>query len=217
MITFTTAASVSGIAQEGQLLTALGEVDDPMATITYQWQENINGTWTDIPGATSQTFTVVEADEGNALRAVETATEDGHLGDVDERPTAAMTDITLAFTSDASIDNTAPRVGETLSAVNGSLNDTDAAVTSYQWQRSINSTWTDIPGATSQTYTVVMDDGANQLHDSATTRCLRARACSAKRAPLRSRSRRRRTSIPAPSPRCLRLTTAAGPWRTRRS
>jgi hypothetical protein len=36
MTTFTTPASVSGVAQEGQLLTALGEVDDPMATITYQ-------------------------------------------------------------------------------------------------------------------------------------------------------------------------------------
>ena len=66
MITFTTPASVSGLAQEGQLLTALGEVDDPLAPITYQWQENISGTWTDIPGATSLTYTVVEADEGNA-------------------------------------------------------------------------------------------------------------------------------------------------------
>ena len=40
MITFTTPASVSGNAQEGQMLTALGAVDDPTATITYQWQEN---------------------------------------------------------------------------------------------------------------------------------------------------------------------------------
>jgi len=77
MVTFTTPASVSGVAQEGQLLTALGAVDDPMATITYQWQENISGTWTDIPGATSQTYTVVEADEVNALRVVETATDGG--------------------------------------------------------------------------------------------------------------------------------------------
>jgi hypothetical protein len=134
-----------------------------MATITYQWQENISGTWTDIPGATSQTNTVIEADEGNALRVVETATDGGTSAMSTSAPTAAVTDITLAFTSGASIDNTAPRVGETLSAVNGLLNDTDASVTSYQWQRSINGTWTDIPGATSQTYTVVRDDGANQL------------------------------------------------------
>jgi hypothetical protein len=163
MTTFTTPASVSGIAQEGQLLTALGEVDDPMATITYQWQENISGNWTDIPGATNQTYTVIEADEGNALRVVETATDGGTSATSTSAPTAAVTDITLGFTSGASIDNTAPKVGDTLSAVNGSLNDADASVTSYQWQRSINGTWTDIPGATSQTYTVARDDGANQL------------------------------------------------------
>jgi hypothetical protein len=166
MIAFTTPASVSGVAQEGQLLTALGEVDDPIATITYQWQENISGNWTDIPGATSQTYTAIEADEGNTLRVVETATDVSEVPPSEtstSAPTAAVTDITLAFTSGASIDNTAPTVGETLSAVNGSLNDTDASVTSYQWQRSINGNWTDIPGATSQTYTVVMADGANQL------------------------------------------------------
>jgi hypothetical protein len=166
MITFTTPASVSGIAQEGQLLTAVGEVDDPTATITYQWQENISGTWTDIPGATNQTYTVIEADEGNTLRVVETATDASEVPPSETStsdPTAAVTDITLGFTSGAAIDNNAPRVGDTLTAVNGSLNDADASVTSYQWQRSINGNWTDIPGATSQTYTVVGGDRANQL------------------------------------------------------
>jgi hypothetical protein len=166
MITFTTPASVSGVAQEGQLLTALGEVDDPMATITYQWQENISGSWTDISGATSPTYTVVEPNEGNTLRVVETATDLSEVPPSETStsdPTAAVTDITLEFTSGASINNTAPREGDTLTAVNGSLNDADASVTSYQWQRSINGNWTDIPGATSQTYTVVGDDRANQL------------------------------------------------------
>jgi hypothetical protein len=166
MITFTTPASVSGVAQEGQVLTALGEVDDPAATITYQWQENISGTWTDIPGATSQTYTVIEANEGNTLRVVETATDASEVPPSETStsdPTAAVTDITLAFTSSASIDNTAPREGDILTAVNGSLNDVDASVTTYQWQRTINGNWTDIPGATSQTYTVVGDDRANQL------------------------------------------------------
>src|SRR5262249_16811286 len=110
MITFTTPASVSGFAQEGQLLTALGEVDDPMATITYQWQENIGGTWTDIPGGTSLTYTVIEADEGNPLRVVETATDVSEVPPSEtstSAPTAAVTDIMLGFTSGASINNTA--------------------------------------------------------------------------------------------------------------
>jgi len=49
-----------------------------------------------------------------------------------------VTDITLGFTSGASIDNTAPREGDTLFAVNGSLNDADAFVTSYQWQQNLD-------------------------------------------------------------------------------
>src|SRR5262249_46740458 len=163
MTTFTTPASVTGVAQEGQLLTALGEGGDPMATITYQWQENISSTWTDIPGATSQTYTVIEANEGNALRVVETATDGGTPAMSTSDPTTAVTDIMLGFTSGASIDNTAPRVGDTLFAVNGPLNDADASVTGYQWQQSIIGTWTDIPGATSQTYIVVRDDGGSQL------------------------------------------------------
>jgi len=108
MITFTAPAAVSGVAQEGQLLTALGEVDDPMAPITYQWQENISGTWTDIPSATSQTYTVIEANEGNTLRVVETATDPSEVPPSEtstSAPTAAVTDITLGFTSGASIDS----------------------------------------------------------------------------------------------------------------
>src|SRR3954453_20258742 len=118
MTTFTTPASVSGVAQEGQLLTALGEVDDPTATITYQWQENISGTWTDIPGATNQTYTLIEADEGNMLRVIETATDGGTSATSTSDPTAAVTDITLGFTSGAFIDNSAPREGGTLFAIN---------------------------------------------------------------------------------------------------
>src|SRR5947209_9164633 len=46
----------------------------------------------------------------------------------------AVADITLAFTAASSINNTAPKQGDTLTAVNGTLNDSDASVTGYQWQ-----------------------------------------------------------------------------------
>ena len=101
-------------------------------------QKNISGNWTDIFGETNQTYTVTEADEGNALRVVETATDGGTSATSTSDPTAAVTDITLGFTSGASIDNIAPREGDTLFAVNGSLNDADAFVTSYQWQQNLD-------------------------------------------------------------------------------
>src|SRR5262249_57024587 len=76
--------------------------------------------------------------------------------------TSAVTDITLAFTSAASITGTAQE-GQTLTAVNGTLNDSDAAVTSYQWQSSNDggTTWTNIYGATSHTYVV---QGTDETH-----------------------------------------------------
>ena len=55
---------IAGTAQEGQTLTA-----NPSGAVTgYQWQSFIGGTWTNISGATSSTYVVQEADEGNQLR-----------------------------------------------------------------------------------------------------------------------------------------------------
>jgi len=49
-------------------------------------------------------------------------------------PTSAVTDITLAFTTAASVSGTAQE-GQVLTAVNGTLNDSDASVSGYQWTR----------------------------------------------------------------------------------
>jgi Ca2+-binding RTX toxin-like protein len=88
--------AISGTAQEGQTLTA-----NPSAAVTgYQWQALLGATWTDIGGATSATYMVQEADEGHQLRVHVTATGGGSA---DSDPTSAVSDITLAFTTAASI------------------------------------------------------------------------------------------------------------------
>src|SRR5204862_325839 len=155
---FTTAASISGSAQEGQVLSAVnGTLNDSDAAVTgYQWtRDGVN-----ISGATSSTYTVVEADEGHLLRVVETATEaDGGPSTTStSAPTGAVSDITLAFTTAASISGTAQE-GQVLTAVNGTLNDSDAAVTGpYSTRFGSN-----ISGATSSTYTVVEADEGHLL------------------------------------------------------
>jgi Major Vault Protein repeat domain len=113
-----------------------------------------------ISGATSSTYTVVEADEGHLLRVVETATDSdgGPATTSTSAPTSAVTDIPLAFTTAASITGTAQE-GQMLTAVNGTLNDSDAAVTGYQWTRD----GVNIGGATSSTYTVVEADEGHLL------------------------------------------------------
>lgn len=65
--------SVSGIAQVGQVLTALSGNWTGGPTYTYQWQEDDSG-WANISGATGRTYTPVVGSVGNPLRVVVTAT-----------------------------------------------------------------------------------------------------------------------------------------------
>ena len=156
-LAFTTPASITGTAQEGSVLTAAnGTTNDPNAVVSgYQWQSSAdNGTtWSNIAGATASTYTPIEADETRLLRVVETATDSGTAQSATSTSaaTGAVADIVLAFTSAASISGAAT-VGSPLSAVNGALNDADAAVTGYQWQSSSDNgaTWSNIAGATSR-------------------------------------------------------------------
>src|ERR671923_42656 len=155
-LAFTTAAAITGTAQEGQTLSAVaGTLNDSDAAVTgYQWTRD----GTAISGATSATYVAAESDEGATLRVVETATDSdgGPPTTSTSAATSAVSDITLAFTTAASITGTAQE-GQTLSAVDGTLNDSDAAVTGYQWTRD----GTAITGATAATYVAAeTDEGA---------------------------------------------------------
>ena len=169
-LAFTTAASITGTAQEGSVLTAAnGTTNDPNAVVSgYQWQSSAdNGTtWSNIAGATAATYTPIEADETRLLRVVETATDSGTAQSATSTSaaTGAVADIVLAFTSAASISGAAT-VGSLLSAANGALNDADASVTGFQWQSSSDNgaTWSNIAGATTATYTPVAADQGNRL------------------------------------------------------
>src|SRR5229473_596479 len=157
-LAFNTAASISGTAQEGQLLTAVnGTLNDSDAAVTgYQWtRDGVN-----ISGATASTYTVTEAEESTLLRVVALATDaDGGPSTTStSAATAAVTDITLAFTTAASITGTA-KEGQVLTAVNGTLNDSDASVTGWQWTRD----GVNITGATASTYTVAEADETHVL------------------------------------------------------
>jgi hypothetical protein len=133
-LSFTSAAAISGSAQEGQVLTAVaGMLNDSDAAVTgWQWtRDGVN-----LSGATASTYTVIEADEGHVLRVVETATDadGGPATTSTSAPTSAVSDITLSFTSAAAISGSAQE-GHVLTAVAGTLNDPDASITSYQWTR----------------------------------------------------------------------------------
>ena len=149
--------TVSGTAQEGQTLTAT-----PSGAVTgYQWQSFIGGTWTNISGATSSTYVVQEADEGNQLRVHVTSSG----GSADSAATSAVIDISPTLTTPV-ISGTAQQ-GQTLSATAAVANDSDATV-SYQWQANHGSGFVNIAGATSLSYVVQEADESGTLRIVAT-------------------------------------------------
>ncbi|MCP5443792.1 MAG: DUF4347 domain-containing protein [Chromatiaceae bacterium] len=134
---------------QGQTLTAsVSDLDGISDGIGYQWFRDGNP----IAGATSISYTTLQADVGKAISVAASYTDD--FGGV-EAPLSADT-VNVANVNDAgsiSIDDTTPTQGQTLTA---SINDADGAggPTSYQWYADGIA----ISGATNSSYTLVQDD-----------------------------------------------------------
>ena len=156
---FTTAASISGTAQEGDVLTANGTLNDSDAKVTYQWfSSNGKGNKPVLVG-TDSTYTVQESDEGSTITLVETATDSDGGGQTTSTstPVGPVSDVPLQLTN-VKISGTAQE-GQVLTAVNGTLNDSDASVTGYQW---ISSNGNKVLG-TASTYTVKESDEGSTI------------------------------------------------------
>ena len=151
--------TISGTAQVSETLTAdtsgIADADGlSNAVYSYKWQAD----GADIPGATSDTYPVAEADEGKAVSVTVSFTDDAGNA---ESLSSAATDAVEArpnrpATGALTITGTA-RVGETLTAALSSIADADGldkAAFAYQWQA--NST--DLSGATDSSYTLAASD-----------------------------------------------------------
>ncbi len=160
----TTAPSVIGTAQRSFTLTAsAGSWSGNGNSYTYQWQRSTDGsTWTNIAGATTLTYALGVAEEGSKLRMLVTASNpDGTL----TAPSAATATVLGAppqVTSVPAVSGTAQR-SFTLTATPGLWSGIGNSYT-YQWQRSTDgSTWTNIAGATTLTYTLVVTDEGSRV------------------------------------------------------
>jgi len=138
-----TMAVISGIARTGTTLTA-GTLTPPAATVTRQWQRSTvsTGPFTNISGATSNTYAIPSGDIGYYIRIIATGTG-SYDGTVTSAPTAR---VTTSLTAIAAITGT-PTVGFTLTA--GARTPSAATVT-FQWR----SNGVAITGATASTYTL---------------------------------------------------------------
>ncbi len=152
----------------GVELTAELDEGDEETVVGWQWAsgDSVTGPWGDISGATNNTYTPVEGDVGNYLRATVTyndplgsgKTLSEIAGTAVEAANPAGTDGTLA------LSQTQPVIGNTISATLTDADNPDTTTYSWEWERSTNnSTWNPVSGATGATYTVGTADAGNYL------------------------------------------------------
>jgi hypothetical protein len=143
-----------------------GTWDDPTATERYQWQRctsTATTSCTDIPGATSDTYTPTSSDLGHRLRLVQTATNADGGADTASDLTPAVAAARPSNTAAPATDPTATR-GSVVHGTAGTW--TGATATAVRWQRcptTLASSCTDIAGATTLDYTPAAADVDHHL------------------------------------------------------
>ena len=155
----TGAPTISGTVRVGETLTAetsaIADADGMSgAVFTHQWLADD----TEIAGATSSSYTLVDADVGKTIkvRVIFTDNDDNEETLTSEATAAVAPRPNSPATGAPTISGTA-QVGETLTVDTSGIDDADGmsgAVFSYQWLAN----GADVAGATSDTYTPVADD-----------------------------------------------------------
>ena len=157
------APTISGTAQVGETLTAdtsgISDADGlTNPAFTYQWLSDDAA----IQGANDFTYTLADNDEGKAIKVEVAFTDDGGNGSsLTSEPTNAVAARPNSPATGLPAIRGKAQVAETLTAFISDIEDADGltgATFSYQWVSSDGTTDTDIPGATSATYTLVVDD-----------------------------------------------------------
>jgi Tol biopolymer transport system component len=153
--------------QSGQLLSASNGNWVGAKTFTYQWSRcnSSGGSCSNIGGATGSTYAVVSADVGSTLRVTVTGTNDA--GSTTSQPSAQTGVVTAAGTVTAprntsypvislGFQQTAPLVGTTITATNGTWTGSFPMTFTYQWKfcDSPTASCFSIAGAKSSFYTV---------------------------------------------------------------
>ena len=155
--------TITGTVQVGRILAAVtsGIADADglgYARFSYQWLRGDQP----IAGATESTYTLAEADEGQAIRVRVSFTDDrGHAETLASAPTAAVESAPNSPATGAPTITGTVQVGRTLEADTSGIADEDGpgnATFSYQWLSSDGTENWGIAGATSATYTLVAAD-----------------------------------------------------------
>ena len=141
---------LSGSWTQGQTLSTTNGTWSSSGTFTYQWQRSTdNSTWSDISSATSSSYVLTSSDASKYIRVQVTNTSSTSSG-------LAYSNSTVKV--DAPYNTVLPtisgtvQVAQTQTVTNGTWSNTPTAY-AYQWQSSSDGiAWSDISGATTNTY-----------------------------------------------------------------
>jgi len=162
----TSPPTITGTAREGNTLTAHnGSWANAPTSFTYQWQRcGADGTGcADITGATNQTYTLTSADADHTVRVQVTAKNADGQSTANSAPTDVVSSRSAPVNTGKPTISGTPRVGEELTASNGTWTGGATSFT-YQWQRCTSSTTcANVDGATARTYGVRSADVGNTL------------------------------------------------------
>ena len=166
----TAGPTVTGLLVQNQVLTAdPSSIVDPDGItnpqFTYQWQATNGVQFVNIPGATNSTFTLGQAQVGNQVRVVVSYVDAfGVTESIASDPSDPVENVNDAPTGALLISDTTPDQGQVLTALTGAIADVDGLGTfSYQWQQGTGTSFTDINGATAQTFVPGINQGNLQL------------------------------------------------------
>lgn len=167
--TNTVAPAVTGTTVVGNALsTTNGTWTGSPTGYSYQWQRDNfgGGSYSNISGATSSSYTLVDADDGCNVRCVVTATNGSGSTPANSNSVGTITE-PAPTNSVAPVASGTATVGNALSTTNGTWAHMGGhgPSYSYQWQRDNQGggVYSNISGATSSSYTLADADDACNL------------------------------------------------------
>ncbi len=160
--TNTSPPSVSGVAREGETLTAQsGTWSGSPTSLALQWERcnQAGGSCSALSGEIGSTHVLSGADVGSTLRVVVTASNSGGSASASSAVTSTILPLAPANLAPPTVSGVAQE-GETLSASAGTWQSSAAVTYGYRWQRSVDGggSWTTIAAATNIAYTLGATD-----------------------------------------------------------
>ncbi len=159
--------TITGTARVGETLSAdTSEISDgnglTNVAYTYQWIRSDGDTDTNINGATGQTYTLTDDDQGKTVKVTVSFTDDdGYSATLTSNATGSVARPINSSPSGLPTISGTEWVGETLTVDTSGISDANGLSNpqfTYQWIRNDGNADTNISGATGQAYTLTDED-----------------------------------------------------------